>query len=77
MASLVSADPVRSFESTAHALPWPLAAAMRVLLKVVPTDLVRVLVGAAWRLRQRFSFARMTQPAVAQVWGVVRNHGLR
>jgi GT2 family glycosyltransferase len=61
-ASLVSADPARSFESSAQALPWALAVALRVLLKILPVELVRAAVAAAWRLRQRLALARVTQP---------------
>lgn len=77
LASLVSADPARSFESTAHALPWALAVVLRVLLKTLPAPLVRATVAAVWRLRQRLSFAPVTQSGVDQVWGLLYGQGLR
>jgi glycosyltransferase involved in cell wall biosynthesis len=77
LASLVSADPARSFESTAHALPWALAVALRVVLRIVPAAVVRATVAGAWRLRQRLAFARVTQPAAGRVWTLVHGQSLR
>ena len=59
-ASLMSADPARAFESTAHALPWALAVGLRMVLKIVRADLLRATVAAIWRLRQRLSFVRLS-----------------
>ena len=70
-ASLVSADPVSAFEATASALPWALAAVLRGFVRIVPADLVRATVAAAWRLRQRLAFARVPPAAVDQAWGSV------
>lgn len=72
-ASLTSADPVRALEATAHALPWMPAVLLRALARIVPPALVRATVGAAWRFRQRRSFARLSPAAAEQVWSSVRS----
>ncbi len=77
LASLVSADPARAFESTAHALPRALVVVLRILLKIVPADLVRATVAAIWRRRQRLSFVEVSRPAVAQVWSLIHSQSLR
>lgn len=76
LASLVSADPARAFESTAHALPWALATVLTVVVRIVPAAVVRATVAGAWRLRQRLSFARVAQSAVDQMWGLVHGQSL-
>jgi glycosyltransferase involved in cell wall biosynthesis len=76
-ASLASADPVRAFEATAYALPWALAVVLRGLVRIVPVDLVRTTVAAAWRLRQRLSFAQVNSAVVERVWGSVHSQGRR
>jgi hypothetical protein len=76
-ASLVSRDPVHAFEATACALPWALAIVLRGLVRIVPADLIRAVVAAAWRFRQRVSFAQVNSAAVEQVWSSVHGQSQR
>lgn len=74
-ASLVSTDPVRCLETTAHSLPWVLAVVLRGFVRFIPAAPVRAAVAAVWRLRQRLAFVRVPSAAVEQMWGSVRSHG--
>jgi glycosyltransferase involved in cell wall biosynthesis len=75
-ASLVSAEPVAALDATASALPPGLAAILRAVVRIAPPGLVRALVAAAWRLRQRLAFAQIDSPAVDRVWDSGRAPGL-
>ena len=71
-ASLVSADPVAALDASASGLPRGLAVILRGVVRIVPAGLIRGVVAAAWRFRQRLAFARLDAAAVEQVWGSVR-----